>query len=116
MCIRDSPRSIGHWKEIKKLSSIVPFRELIFCEGTLSFREIIQSMQEIPKGTTVKIHAWGSHSIVGSQSKDFSGEALSKENGFNLANPYNRRLKRLLDISFSILGLLSFPVQLFLVR
>ena len=27
--------------------------------------------------------------------------------------PYNRRLKRLIDISFSILGLLTFPVHIF---
>jgi lipopolysaccharide/colanic/teichoic acid biosynthesis glycosyltransferase len=51
-----------------------------------------------------------------SNQKISRGEALSKENGFNLANPYNRRLKRLVDISFSVIGLLSFPLQLFLVR
>jgi len=109
-------RSIGHWKEIKRLSTIVPFRELIFCEGSLSFKNIIESMQDLPRRTAVKIHASGSQSIVGSQSKDESGEAVSKENGYNLANPYNRRLKRLIDVSISLIGLITFPIQLLLVK
>ncbi len=109
-------RSIGHWKDIRRLSTIVPFREMIFCEGTLSFKNIIETMQDLPGKTVVKIHAAGSYSIVGSQSKDESGEAVSKENGFNLSNPYNRRLKRLIDVSISLIGLLSFPIQLLLVK
>ena len=40
----------------------------------------------------------GSNSIVGSNSKDSSGEFVSKENGFKLSDPHNRRLKRLIDI------------------
>ena len=57
-----------------------------------------------------KIHAAGSHSIVGSDSKDSSGEAVSKENGIKLADPYNLRLKRLQDIAVSLIAV----AQLFL--
>jgi len=49
---------------------------------------------------------------VGSDSKDSSGETFSKENGIKLAHPYNLRLKRLLDIVVSILGLVTFPIHL----
>ncbi len=68
---------------------------MIFCEGTLSFKNIIDALQQVPENIKIKIHAAGSHSIVGSDSKDSSGEAVSKENGIKLADPYNRRLKRL---------------------
>jgi lipopolysaccharide/colanic/teichoic acid biosynthesis glycosyltransferase len=70
----------------------------------------------LPGNTTIKFHAAGSHSIVGSKSKDSSGEFVSKENGFKLKDPHYRRLKRLIDIFVALAGLLSFPVQLVLVK
>ncbi len=112
----EDERSIGNLQEIKKLASQVSFRELIYCEGTLSFKDIIVNMQQLPKGISTKIHALGSSSMVGSQSSDVSGEAVSKENGFNLSNPYNRRIKRLVDVCIAVLGLITFPVQLFIVK
>lgn len=63
-----------------------------------------------------KFHAAGSSSIVGSDSKNTSGESVSIENGYKLADPYNRRLKRLLDMGISIVGIITFPLQLFIIR
>ena len=108
--------SLGYWKTLQQLSTTVPFSEIIFCKGVLSFAEIIQAVQKLPYGVIAKIHATGSSSIVGSDSKDTSGEAVSKENGFKLANPYNRRLKRLVDVSVSFLGIITFPIQLFIIK
>ena len=101
---------------MKELSSAVPFREVIFCEGTLSFAGTIDALKQIPENVSVKFHASGSKSIVGSDSKDSSGESVSMENGFNLNNPYNLRLKRLIDIAISLLSLLTLPVHLLFVK
>jgi O-antigen biosynthesis protein len=103
---------IGYWKNIKKLSPSVPFREIIFCEGALSFSDIIGVLPQLPEHCRIKFHASGSNSIVGSNSKDSSGEAVSRENGYKLGDPYNRRLKRLVDISISLLGIITFPIHL----
>jgi hypothetical protein len=108
--------SIGNWKNLQRLSVAIPFREVIFCEGSLTFKEIIEAIQKMPRGLIAKIHTSGSSSIVGSDSKDSSGEAVSKENGYKLASPYNRRLKRLIDVFVSFVGLISFPVQLLIVK
>jgi GT2 family glycosyltransferase len=108
--------ALSNWKDLPKLSSTIPFREIILCEGTLSFADIIAALQKMPHGLIAKIHATGSSSIVGSDSKDTSGEAVSKENGYKLAEPYNRRLKRLIDVSVSLAGIISFPVQLFIIK
>ncbi len=108
--------TIGYWKKIALLYRSVPFREIIFCAGTISFKEIIETLPSLNPHLQVKIHAKGSTSIVGSDSKDSSGEALSRENGCKLASPYNRRLKRLVDICVSLLGILGFPILLFLVK
>ena len=107
---------IGYWKRIQQLSSIVPFKEVVFCEGVLSFKDIIEGVGQQPSGIVTKIHAEGSSSIVGSDSKDTSGEAVSKENGYKLSDPYNRRLKRLIDVCVAFFSLITFPVHLFLVK
>ena len=112
----NDPSAIGYWSKLDMISQAVPFREVIFCEGTLSFKNIINTVQKPLGGVKVKIHAAGSHSIVGSNSKENSGEAISKENGMKLADPYYLRLKRLQDIVVSLLALLSFPVHLIGVR
>jgi GT2 family glycosyltransferase len=108
--------ALGDWKNLQKLSVTIPFREIIFCQGTLSYSLVIEALQDLPRGIIAKIHASGSSSIVGSDSKDSSGEALSKENGYKLADPYNRRLKRLMDVVIAVLGLLTFPLQLLIVK
>ena len=50
--------------------------EIIFCEGELSYRKIIQIMQQLPSNISFRIHAAGSGSIVSSDSKNTSGNVL----------------------------------------
>jgi len=107
---------IGNWSRLDMLQSSVPFQEVIFCSGTLSFRDIIASVPQLNKKARIRIHTAGSKSIVGSDSKDSSGEALSKENGYKLADPHLRRLKRLIDLAVSVLAILSFPIHLVAVK
>jgi GT2 family glycosyltransferase len=108
--------AVGPWNNLSQLLSSIPFREVIFCAGTLSYKAIIEEIKKLPAGIVARIHASGSGSIVGSDSKDTSGESVSKENGYKLADPYYRRLKRLLDVSIAALALLSFPLHLLLVK
>ncbi|MBL0155193.1 MAG: glycosyltransferase [Chitinophagaceae bacterium] len=106
----------GQWKNIDQLSATLPFRELICCEGQLSFSEIIRFTAAGPHRFNIKIHADGSDSVVGSHSKDSSGETLTNEAGFRIADPYYRRQKRLIDVLISLSGLVLFPVPLLLVK
>jgi len=108
--------AVGYWKKLTELSSVIPFREVVFCEGSLSFLTLIQNMPTLSSNISIKFHATGSSSIVGSDSKNTSGEAMSKENGFKLGNPYNRRLKRLIDIFISFFGIVIFPVHLIIIK
>jgi len=108
--------ALGNWNDLNKLTSTIPFREIIFCCGALSFKAVIKGIRQLPHGLVAKIHSSGSSSIVGSDSKDSSGESVSKENGYKLSNPYNLRLKRLIDVSVSLYGIITFPVQLFIVK
>jgi hypothetical protein len=113
---KDDTNAIGFYRELATLSATVPFREIILCVGSLSYAEIINTIQRLPRKAIAKIHAAGSSSIVGSSSKDAAGEALSKENSLQLSNPYNRRLKRLIDVSVAVFALVTFPLQLLIVK
>lgn len=110
------PDTIGNYKQLRKLGQVLPFREVIFCQGTLTYRAIIEAIGNLPEGISAKVHAAGSGSMIGSESKDSSGESVSKENVYQLADPYNRRLKRLLDTGLALFLLLTCPVQFLLVR
>lgn len=108
--------AIGSYKKINEIVATIPVKEIIYCRGVLSFREIIESLQTIPHSISAKVHTAGTTSIVGSNSKNTSGEVVSKENGYKLADPYNRRIKRLIDVCFSFFSLITFPVHLFFVK
>ncbi len=108
--------AIDNWKKIKQLSNIFSFSEIIFCEGTLSFKNIIEALQQLPRNITAKFHSVGSLSVVGSDSKDISGEALTRENGYKLSDPNNLRLKRLTDIFSSLFFITTFPVHFLFVK
>ena len=117
VAINEQDRSgIGHWKKLDLLYQTIPFNEVIFCEGTLSFKEIIQTIEDIPANVKIKFHACDSQAIVGSDSKDSVGNILSEENSFNLDDPYRRRIKRLIDMVFSIFFLVTFPVHILINR
>lgn len=107
----DDGEAVGAISQLGKFSPAVPFREIIFCRGRLSYQNILEKLEQVPPGISIKIFAAGSGSIVGSQSKNVSGEFVSTENVFNLSNPYNRRLKRLVDFVTAITGLILFPLQ-----
>jgi GT2 family glycosyltransferase len=113
---KNDASGIGHWQKVQLLPGVVPFREVIFCEGTLSFKDIISTLSFLPRKTIIKFHADNSQSIVGSNSKDSSGEFVSKENGFKINHPHNGRLKRLIDIIVAFAGLITFPIHLILVK
>lgn len=112
----NEPGAIGQLERLNLMNSPVNFKEIIFCEGSLSFKNIIQLVQTIPKNITIKFHASKSQSIVGSNSKNTAGEAVSKENGYRIADPYNRRIKRLIDFSVSIFFILSFPLHFIFIK
>lgn len=108
--------AIAGVEQLKDLPSIIPAQEVVFCQGELSYTRIIELLTQLPRGIRASIHAAGSNSIVGSRSHNHAGEALTALSGYRLADPYYRRLKRLMDVFLSVFFLLSFPIHLFFVK
>jgi hypothetical protein len=89
----------------------VPLREIIFCQGQLSFREIISRSARLQGDLRVRIHARGSGAIVGSDSRKSAGKTLSAEQAFAIAMPQEKRFKRLFDVMLALFMLGFFPIH-----
>lgn len=111
---KNEPGAIGDIRQLKQLLNEIPVKKIVFCEGELSYQSIIEQVQLLPHTVRYKFHSKNSNSIVGSNSKDETGDYLAMEKIFSLAQPISRRNKRLWDVLYALLFLISFPVHLLL--
>jgi GT2 family glycosyltransferase len=107
---------IGTLGQITEIIMIYKIDEVIFCSKNLSHQKIMDLMSEL-QGTRVdyKIAPEDSLSIIGSNSINTQGDLYTIQINA-ITNVSNRRNKRLLDFTASLLLLLSLPVSLFVVR
>lgn len=108
---RDESR-IGDWNTLGTLLKTGTVEKVVYCQGELTFKNIIKSVQTLPKGVEAAFHAAGSNSIIGSNDKDEAGRYNSMQKQYSLANPLILRIKRLLDFCVATIFLLTFPVHL----
>lgn len=112
----EEDQAIGHITQIESLIKNYRIKEIIFCVGHLSYREVLQHIQTLPKGIYFKFKGKNAQSIVSSDSKTTTGEALTSEGFYQIAQPYQRRMKRLLDVVFSLFVFITFPIHLLLLK
>lgn len=110
----EKKQALGGIEELPDLIKKYPVKEIIFCENGLQTKEIIYILSRLPLGVRNKFHASGSSSIVGSYSKNVSGDYVAIGKKYNIVKPANRRYKRLLDIIVATVLVISLPVHLFL--
>ncbi len=105
---------LGSIEQLPGLIQKYRIREVIFCENGLRLKEIIALINKLPAATRNKFHASGSRSIVGSDSKNVSGDYVAVATKYHIAKPINQRSKRLLDIVLAVFFILGFPFHLLL--
>jgi hypothetical protein len=98
------------------LIKIFKIEELIFCSKEMPYKTIIDNMAHLGTRLDYKILSENTQSIIGSSSKNTSGELYTMDVQFKIASPMNRRNKRLLDVILSILGLIFSPILIFLIK
>jgi len=109
-----SPALLGNIKHLQSLVKKYPVKEIIFCENGLSFKEIISIICTTPGSLRNKFHASGSNSIVGSDSKDTSGDYIAHSKRYKIGLPLQRRNKRLFDVIIAIFFIVVLPILIFL--
>ncbi len=112
----DNANAIGDIANLNNLLLHLSVKEVVFCEGSLSFKQIIAQITALPKSLNYRFFANTSQCIVGSDSKATTGEILTAEGYFLLHQPYQKRMKRLVDLFFASFVLLSVPLQFFLIK
>jgi GT2 family glycosyltransferase len=108
-----SPAVLGGLSQLPHLIKMYPVKEVIFCEGGLSFKSIIEWLPVLPKNVRYKFHANYSSGIVGSDSKDISGEYVAPDKKYVIGLPVNRRNKIFTDIVVALFFLAVFPLHFF---
>lgn len=104
--------AIGNLGQIAQLLASYPIKEIIFCEGKLSFKKIIGLVEQMPKHVRIKFHASGAESIIGSDSRYTSGKFVSTDKIYRLSLPVQKRNKYLTDVVVSGFFIITFPVHL----
>lgn len=107
-------KSLSDWQGMPAVLKSGVVDELIYCQGDLSFKAIVESAKTLPAGVTCGFYASGANSIIGSSDKDLSGEIRASSEYYRLNNPLYRRVKRLFDAGVALIFLLTFPLILIL--
>ncbi|MGH2648909.1 MAG: glycosyltransferase family 2 protein, partial [Ginsengibacter sp.] len=108
---KTNSKTVGLFENLSSLLHMYPVKEIIFCEGSITFKEIINSMPLVPKHIRIKIHGECTSSLAGSDSRNETGSYNSKYSGFRLSDTVNCRNKSLADVTISIVFLFSFPLH-----
>jgi hypothetical protein len=111
-----STGAIAPVNELENTASAVAAHEVIFCCGAFSYQQIISLIQKIKKPIRFRFHAFGSSSIVSSDTSGSSGEIIAAETLYNLSQPHYRRLKRLVDFAFALLLLITLPIHIIFIK
>lgn len=112
----DANTYLGGVYQLEEVVHVFKIDEIIFCSKNISAQEIMQWMTRLGPGLEYKIVPEESLSIIGSSSKNSAGELYTIDIQFNIAHARHRRNKRLMDLSLALFYLLSFPLQLLIVR
>ena len=99
-------------QKIKQLLKSYTIKEIIFCEGKLSFKKIIELIEHIPPRVRIKLYACDSSGIIGSNSKNNGSNFISADKKNKLSLPISRRNKNFMDAATSLFFIVTFPVHL----
>ena len=110
------PDALGNKEELDAVLKSTPARQLVLCEGSsYSYKEIISCFEQHGRTLQLRVHSAGSHSIIGSDSKEYAGEVIGATS-YRLEQDAYKRLKRLADIAMAVVLLLGFPLHFFFHR
>lgn len=101
---------ISKWDNLIKIIEIERIDEIIFSIKNLEWKKVMSCMSQMGPSVTYKMMGDDSISILGSQSKNTSGELYTVDFHFNIQENKNKYAKRISDIILAILLLLLSPI------
>ena len=108
---------VGNMRQLREISKIFRIEEIIFCAENVSSANIIEQMSQLDNKTLdFKIAPPESLFVIGSNSINTSGELYSVLNINSITKAKNLRIKRVLDLTLTLLFIGLFPVLLLFVK
>ncbi len=102
---------IGSIGQLEEIAEIFSANLIIFSGKDVSASEIMRSMSDFSESDVqLKIAPDKGEFIIGSDSKNEPGELFTVEVKYSIAEPYNRRRKRIFDLLISLGMLLLLPL------
>ncbi len=91
-------------------------KEVIFCNKSLTYQDIIKQIQVLKSKVHFSFSSIYASSIISSHSKATTGEIIALEGNYAISNPYQKRMKRLLDILWCFYLLVSLPINILFLK
>ncbi|MEO6219191.1 MAG: glycosyltransferase, partial [Ginsengibacter sp.] len=107
----EEKKTLGKLDNLGELLRGYPVKEIIFCEGSLSYKKIAESIALLPHRMRIKIYTSCSNTLIGSENKNATGKFLSNELNYRLSQAVSRRNKNLADVFIAFIFLITFPVH-----
>ena len=114
--VADRTHYLSSLAQLDEVVHIYNIQEVIFCSRDVRTQDIMSWMSRLGPAIDYKIVPKESVSIIGSSSKNSSGQLYTIDIQYNIAQPMSRRNKRVLDLLLALGLLLSWPLQLLLVK
>ncbi len=111
--VHDDEQNLGSVQDLGKIVHVFKIQEIIFCSQDIDNQIIISWMEQLGTAVEYKILPEKSNSIIGSSSKNTSGELYTFETQFKIASPMNRRNKRVFDVLMCFVLLIFSPFLIF---
>jgi O-antigen biosynthesis protein len=102
--------------ELKNTASLYGSCEIIFANPSLSFLQIFSAISILGPTHNFKIHAQGTDSIIGSNSKNTAGDLYANDFHFTIATAAGKRNKRLFDLLSSFIILMFSFILFFIIK
>jgi GT2 family glycosyltransferase len=112
----DRQTYLSSFAQLEEAVRIYKANEIIFCSKDVSAQNITKSMTALGPTVDYKILPEESLSIIGSSSKNTSGELYTINIQFNIARKMLRRNKRLFDLLATIILLITLPINIIFVK
>lgn len=111
-----SGKTIGSINNLAQIAQEYEVDEIVFSSKDMNYHDIISSMNALGNRYQYKIGGEEYIGVIGSNSKDHSGEYYTSDLQYRLDQPYSKRQKRVFDIWSSTVILLLFPLILVINR
>lgn len=108
----DTDIYINNISNLSGLTRVLKADEVIFSTEDMTTKDIMKTMMQLDSKLSYKIAGDESLTILGSKSKNTSGEIYDVDLQYNLNTEYYQHVKRVFDVVVSLLFLVLFPITL----